>query len=221
MRHSRKPRARTVAQRETGRKYRQAILEAGGSRPAMESFKAFRGREPSSTRCCGTRAWPESQSPRVPEDGAMQDQRPIRHAASRPPRPRSPSPASGRHGPAGLPHRRAGRQGHLLRPAAADRQGQGPPAVAAGGGTSRASLPFELRRPPTAIPWCSTPAPDCGPCGGPRVPPVARRPVHREDRQHQRRPEALQRLSGGVRVPLLTIGGQQLRGYSEPSGRSS
>ena len=31
---------------ETGRKYRHAILEAGGSRPAMESFKAFRGREP-------------------------------------------------------------------------------------------------------------------------------------------------------------------------------
>ncbi len=31
---------------ETGRKYRQAILESGGSRPAMESFKAFRGREP-------------------------------------------------------------------------------------------------------------------------------------------------------------------------------
>lgn len=31
---------------ETGRKYRQAILETGGSRPAMESFKAFRGREP-------------------------------------------------------------------------------------------------------------------------------------------------------------------------------
>ena len=32
---------------ETGRKYREAILETGGSRPAMESFKAFRGREPS------------------------------------------------------------------------------------------------------------------------------------------------------------------------------
>ena len=31
---------------ETGRKYRESILEAGGSRPAMESFKAFRGREP-------------------------------------------------------------------------------------------------------------------------------------------------------------------------------
>jgi oligopeptidase A len=31
---------------ETGRRYRQSILEAGGSRPAMESFKAFRGRAP-------------------------------------------------------------------------------------------------------------------------------------------------------------------------------
>ncbi|MGI9218399.1 MAG: M3 family metallopeptidase [Hydrogenophaga sp.] len=31
---------------ETGRRYRRAILEAGGSRPAMDSFKAFRGREP-------------------------------------------------------------------------------------------------------------------------------------------------------------------------------
>ena len=31
---------------ETGRAYRHAILEAGGSRPAMASFKAFRGREP-------------------------------------------------------------------------------------------------------------------------------------------------------------------------------
>ena len=30
----------------TGRRYRQTILEVGGSRPAMESFKAFRGREP-------------------------------------------------------------------------------------------------------------------------------------------------------------------------------
>lgn len=31
---------------QTGRKYRQAILETGGSRPAMASFKAFRGRAP-------------------------------------------------------------------------------------------------------------------------------------------------------------------------------
>jgi oligopeptidase A len=31
----------------TGRRFRREVLEAGGSRPAMESFKAFRGREPS------------------------------------------------------------------------------------------------------------------------------------------------------------------------------
>ena len=36
----------TVLDPETGMRYRQAILEAGGSRPAMESFKAFRGRQP-------------------------------------------------------------------------------------------------------------------------------------------------------------------------------
>ena len=30
----------------TGRRYREAILEVGGSRPAMDSFMAFRGREP-------------------------------------------------------------------------------------------------------------------------------------------------------------------------------
>jgi oligopeptidase A len=32
---------------EVGRRFRREILEAGGARPAMASFKAFRGREPS------------------------------------------------------------------------------------------------------------------------------------------------------------------------------
>jgi oligopeptidase A len=35
-----------VLRPETGRRYRQQILEVGGSRPALDSFKAFRGREP-------------------------------------------------------------------------------------------------------------------------------------------------------------------------------
>jgi len=30
----------------TGERFREAVLESGGSRPAMDSFKAFRGREP-------------------------------------------------------------------------------------------------------------------------------------------------------------------------------
>lgn len=34
------------ASAQTGQRYLQTILEVGGSRPAIESFKAFRGREP-------------------------------------------------------------------------------------------------------------------------------------------------------------------------------
>ncbi|WP_322107051.1 M3 family metallopeptidase [Paraburkholderia sp. J41] len=37
----------SVLDAATGTRYRREILEVGGSRPAMESFKAFRGREPS------------------------------------------------------------------------------------------------------------------------------------------------------------------------------
>jgi oligopeptidase A len=37
----------TVLDPATGARYREEILEVGGSRPAAESFKAFRGREPS------------------------------------------------------------------------------------------------------------------------------------------------------------------------------
>jgi len=36
-----------VLNADTGRRYRREILEMGGSRPALDSFKAFRGREPS------------------------------------------------------------------------------------------------------------------------------------------------------------------------------
>jgi len=36
----------SILDQATGERYRQEILEVGGSRPAAESFKAFRGREP-------------------------------------------------------------------------------------------------------------------------------------------------------------------------------
>ena len=35
-----------VLNASTGRRYWREILSTGGSRPAMESFRAFRGREP-------------------------------------------------------------------------------------------------------------------------------------------------------------------------------
>ena len=37
---------RGVLDAETGRLFRDEILAVGGSRPALESFVAFRGREP-------------------------------------------------------------------------------------------------------------------------------------------------------------------------------
>jgi len=37
----------SVLDSQTGKRYRQEVLEVGGSRPAAESFKAFRGRDPS------------------------------------------------------------------------------------------------------------------------------------------------------------------------------
>jgi oligopeptidase A len=40
---------RGVLDIDTGRRYRREILEVGGSRDALDSFKAFRGREPSIT----------------------------------------------------------------------------------------------------------------------------------------------------------------------------
>ena len=37
-----------IFDRRTGTDFREAILAVGGSRPALESFIAFRGREPES-----------------------------------------------------------------------------------------------------------------------------------------------------------------------------
>ena len=39
-------RSGSVIDAATGRRYRESVLEAGGSRSAMDSFKSFRGREP-------------------------------------------------------------------------------------------------------------------------------------------------------------------------------
>jgi len=38
--------ARSVTDPETGARFRDEVLAVGGSRPAAESFRAFRGREP-------------------------------------------------------------------------------------------------------------------------------------------------------------------------------
>jgi len=75
-RHARR-RSRRARLNETGRRFLDEILAVGGSRPAIESFRAFRGRDPSIDALLRHSGW---SSPRP--DGAG------RHRAPRPARPR-------------------------------------------------------------------------------------------------------------------------------------
>ncbi len=89
------------------------------------------------------------------------------------------------------------------------------PAAAAGAGTG-AALPFELRNVVSRYPVTLYTGPNCAPCGSGRNflsgrgIPFSERTVNTNDDV-----EALQRLSGSASLPFLTIGGQQLKGYSE------
>lgn len=89
------------------------------------------------------------------------------------------------------------------------------PAAASGAGTG-AALPFELRNVVSRYPVTLYTGPNCAPCGSGRNflsgrgIPFSERTVNTNDDV-----EALQRLSGSASLPFLTIGGQQLKGYSE------
>ena len=84
-------------------------------------------------------------------------------------------------------------------------------------GASAASLPFELRQVTAKYPVTLYTSENCGiGCTNGRsmlvtrgVPFTEKLIVSREDAQ------ALQRLSGGATIPLLTIGSQQIKGYSD------
>ena len=81
---------------------------------------------------------------------------------------------------------------------------------------ANSALPFELRQVASRYPVTFYSGPDCGPCGSGRAflssrgVPFTEKTVSTTDDL-----SALQRLSGGVSLPFLTIGGQQLTGYSE------
>ena len=84
-------------------------------------------------------------------------------------------------------------------------------------GTDSSALPFELRQAANRYPVTLYTAPDCAPCGVGRtmltsrgVPFAEKTVTTREDI------EALLRLAGSLSLPLLTVGGQQIKGYSEP-----
>ena len=84
------------------------------------------------------------------------------------------------------------------------------------GGGGGGALPFELRNVTSRYPVTLYTSEACGPCGSARTflasrgIPYTEKTVNSNDDA-----AAFRRLSGEVRVPFLTIGGQQLRGYSE------
>jgi glutaredoxin len=87
---------------------------------------------------------------------------------------------------------------------------------AAGNSAAGGSLPFALRTASSRYPVTLYTGEGCGPCGGARdflasrgIPYTERTVNSNEDAA------ALRKLSGDLRVPFLTIGTQQLRGYSE------
>ena len=90
------------------------------------------------------------------------------------------------------------------------------PAVRLPAGSALSSLPFELRQVATRYPVTLYSAPGCAPCGTGRsmlssrgVPFSEKTVTTNEDIA------ALQRISGGASLPFMTIGGQQIKGYSE------
>jgi len=91
-----------------------------------------------------------------------------------------------------------------------------PGAAAGGTGGGGSALPFELRNVASKYPVTLYTGNNCGPCGSGRsflsgrgIPFNERTVTTNEDI------EALQRLSGAAGLPFLTIGGQQLKGFSE------
>ena len=99
-------------------------------------------------------------------------------------------------------------------PAQAAPQSSGKGAASGGGGST--ALPFELRQVATKYPVTLYVGDNCGPCGGGRsmltsrgIPFVEKTVNSNEDIQ------ALQRVSGEASLPFLTIGSQQIKGFSD------
>jgi len=90
-------------------------------------------------------------------------------------------------------------------------------ALPAAVGSGNAALPFELREAASRFPVTLYSAPSCAPCGAGRAMLFSRGiPFAEKTVTTNEDIEALKRVSAGAAtLPLLTIGGQQLRGFSE------
>jgi glutaredoxin len=81
---------------------------------------------------------------------------------------------------------------------------------------ANAGLPYELRQVAQRYPVTLYSSDDCAPCGDARTL-LTTRGIPFEERtvKSNEEVEALQRLSSQTSLPLLTIGSQQLKGYSD------
>ena len=89
-------------------------------------------------------------------------------------------------------------------------------AGASGGAAVAAGLPFELRQVALKYPVVLYTSENCAPCGAGRSLLTSRGvPFSEKTVSTAADSEALQRLSGEASLPFLTIGGQQLKGFSD------
>jgi len=84
------------------------------------------------------------------------------------------------------------------------------------GGPDNSSLPFELRQAANRYPVTLYTGPGCGPCDAGRalltgrgIPFAEKTVTTNEDI------EALKRMAGAASLPFLTVGGQQIKGFSQ------
>ncbi len=89
-------------------------------------------------------------------------------------------------------------------------------ADAAGPASGGPALPYELQQVAAKYPVTLYTGDHCGPCGSGRAMLTSRGvPFTERTVTSAQDADALQRLSGDNTLPLLTIGGQQLKGYSD------
>ena len=89
-------------------------------------------------------------------------------------------------------------------------------AGASGGGVASSSLPFELRQVAQKYPVTLYTGENCGPCQSAKSMLITRGvPFSEKTVTTIEDSQALQRLSGENSLPFATIGGQQLKGFSD------
>jgi glutaredoxin len=115
--------------------------------------------------------------------------------------------------------RSVGPDGHVTfsdRPPEAGTRAGGVPVPGASGGGDSASLPFEVRQAAQSYPVTLFSGPDCGPCEQGRAMLSARGvPFSEKTVTTNEDIESLKRLAGVATLPVLAIGSQQLKGYSQ------